>query len=84
MNRTTGDTKQLQAYNTPASPTTDKLVLLQTKIYSPAGSMNGATGDLECLYTEELRYPRHTGELGYLGQTRPTTDQLVLLQLVLE
>ena len=42
--------------------------------------MSGVIGDLEqleCLYTEELEYPRHKGELGYPGQTSPTTDQLV-------
>ena len=36
---------------------------IRFSIYSPAGSMNGATRDfkqLECLYTEELDYPRHT------------------------
>ena len=40
--------------------------------------MSGVIGDLEqleCLYTEELEYPRHKGELGYPGQTSPTTDQ---------
>ena len=66
MNRATGDLEQLECLYTEdlgypgfPSPTTDRLVLLQTKIYSPAGSMNRATGDLEkldCSYRGEVFY----------------------------
>jgi len=60
---TTDQPVQLQTSQSnyrPASPTTDQPVQLQTKIYSQAGSMNRATGDLEqlkCGYRGELDYP---------------------------
>ena len=58
--------------NKPASPITDQDIS-DDALYSPAGSMNRATGDLEQLgypgHTGELVYPGHTGEIGYTGHT---------------
>ena len=55
----------------PTSPTTDQDISDEA-LYSPAGSMNRATRDLE-----QLWYPGHIGDLGYPGHTSPTTNQLV-------
>ena len=59
----------------PAGPTTDQDIS-DGALYSPAGSMNRATGDLGDLeklgypgHTGELVYPGHTGEIGYPGHT---------------
>ena len=60
--------------NKPASPTTDQDILDNT-LYSPADSINRATGDweqLDYLYRGELGYPEHTEKLGYPGHTRGT------------
>ena len=56
------------------SPTTDQPVQLQTKIYSQAGSINRATGDLEqleCSYREELDYPASTSEAALYSSEEP-------------
>jgi len=57
-----GHTREL-GYPGQISPTTDQPVQPKTKIYSPAGSMNRATGDFEqikCSYRGELDYPANT------------------------
>ena len=51
------------------SPTTDKLVQPWTMIYSPAGSKNKTTGDLE-----QLGHLETLGELGYPEFPSPTTE----------
>ena len=68
-----GHTGEL-GYPGQISPTTYQTVQLQSKIYSPAGSINTATGDmeqLECQYRGELDYPASTSEAALYSPEDP-------------
>ena len=69
MNRATGDLEQLRYLEHQEQKLNQILILYFDR------QLFTYLEQLECLYTEELVYPRHAGKLAHLGQMSPTTDK---------